>query len=528
MTENKAAERTTITASDRTPYCPVERLSGTCGRPIHPAPAHDETRVCLMHSRDPQKAPEFQEEFDAILKAAAESDTVADFTGFVFPSANYGNREFPAKCSFSHAIFTRNAIFSGASFTQDAIFSGATFTRNAIFSDATFKQDAYFYAAEFTQEARFWRATFTREANFDGATFTQEANFGFATFKQGADFRSAKLRQKAIFMYAKFLASAVFRETKFRGDPELKSETEEHEPNDKVPGPIFCMAEFSHPEAIVFYKTYLGQALFHNCDVSRVTFSSVEWRRRVLWRTRVVWRTRKRTGKRMLFEQEVDLKDKCASALVPDQNSHDERDYDLIAELYRQLNKNYDERKDYSAAGDFHYGAMEMKCRHSRSRRPWVRRLHQHLGWAAWYKYASSYGESYLRPLWLLAAVLVAFMLLYPWAGLRTVPPAFTAVTQQATPAMPSTELSYCHFGEFVHAHPGPKWMGQYISPRWIGRVAFFFHSGMTTLAVASFQRDLGYEPLYPWGRALALVQLVLTSTLIALFLLALRRQFRR
>ena len=70
--------------------------------------------------------------------------------------------------------------------------------------------------------------------------------------------------------------------------------------------------------------------------------------------------------------------------------------------------------------------------------------------------------------------------------------------------------------------------MGQYISPRWIGRVAFFFHSGMTTLAVASFQRDLGYEPLYPWGRALALVQLVLTSTLIALFLLALRRQFRR
>jgi hypothetical protein len=50
----------------------------------------------------------------------------------------------------------------------------------------------------------------------------------------------------------------------------------------------------------------------------------------------------------------------------------------------------------------------------------------------------------------------------------------------------------------------------------------------MTTLAVASLQKELRYEPFYPWGRALALVQLVLTSTLIALFLLALRRQFRR
>ncbi len=434
-----------------------------------------------MHSRDPEKDDsEFQKEFDAILKAAAESDTVADFMEFVFPSANYEGREFRARCSFVLAIFSQKANFRRARFAQEASFTGATFAQEAIFGDAKFTQDATFPRAEFAQDANFRGAEFAQRADFIGATFAQEADFTLA----------------------KFLASADFSATKFRGGTRL-----EHEWEDKRPGPIFCMAEFSHPEAIVFYKTYLGQALFHNCDVSKVTFSSVEWR------------TRKGGGRRMLFEEEVNLM--FASALLTEDASHGERDYDLIAELYRQLNKNYDERKDYSAAGDFHYGAMEMKRLQSRSPKPWVRWLHRNLGLVAWYKYASSYGESYLRPLLALAIVLGIFTVLYPLAGLseRPAPPVSTTVTQQAPPPMPATELSYWYLGEFVRAYPGPKW---------IAVPAFFGHSLMTTLSVTSLQKELTYEPLYPWGRALALVQLVLTSTLIALFLLALRRQFRR
>jgi len=50
----------------------------------------------------------------------------------------------------------------------------------------------------------------------------------------------------------------------------------------------------------------------------------------------------------------------------------------------------------------------------------------------------------------------------------------------------------------------------------------------MTALSVAGFQKELKYEPSYPWGRALALLELLLTSTLIALILLAIRRSFKR
>ena len=51
--------------------CPVPMWSSEpCGRPIHHAPDHDVTPVCLMHSRDPEKGVTFQKEFEAILKAA--------------------------------------------------------------------------------------------------------------------------------------------------------------------------------------------------------------------------------------------------------------------------------------------------------------------------------------------------------------------------------------------------------------------------------------------------------------------------
>ena len=70
--------------------------------------------------------------------------------------------------------------------------------------------------------------------------------------------------------------------------------------------------------------------------------------------------------------------------------------------------------------------------------------------------------------------------------------------------------------------------MKTFAGRRWLAGPVFFGHSLMAALSVAGFQKELRYEPNYPWGRMLALGELLLTSTLIALFLLAVRRQFRR
>jgi hypothetical protein len=80
-------------------------------------------------------------------------------------------------------------------------------------------------------------------------------------------------------------------------------------------------------------------------------------------------------------------------------------------------------------------------------------------------------------------------------------------------------ELSYSNYRHYHSTEPG----GARVTV-W----SLLGHSAMTTLSIAAFQRDLAYEPSYPWGRLLAIVEIVLTSTLLALFLLAVRRQFRR
>jgi len=458
--------------------CPERMDDGQpCGRPIYTAPPGvDKEPVCLMHSRDQGKSDEeFQEEFERILNEAG--DGIADFTRFVFPSCNYSGRTFKARCIFWHATFTQAADFGGATFTQDADFHWATFTREANFGRATFEQAADFGYATFTQAAYFRVATFTGHAHFVWATFSEAAEFGHATFTQDAVFIGATFTEAADFRLAVFKQGAQFRETKFREDERPK------------PGPIFGEAMFEKPEAVVFYKTYLGQALFHNCDVSKLTFSDVRWRRR-------------KNGKWKVLEEEpgLDLRIPWALDLRPPEKSADERNYTLIAELYQQLKKNYDAKCDYRTAGDFHYGEMEMKRLSSPRRNKLLRWLHRNLGLVAWYKYASEYGENYVLPaLWLLV-VLLAFAMIYPLAGLDPV-----RSVGQATALHSERRTSQVGL---VEAYSGPN--------------------VMTTVGVAFFQRDLEYRPAYPWGRALSWLQLLLTYTLVALFLLALRRQFRR
>lgn len=493
-------------------------LGARCGRPIHSAPLHDtQAPVCLMHSRDPEKNDaEFQQQVDAILTAAAEKHTIADFTSFVFPSAKYAKREFSVACQFEGAAFLRGVNFFEASFLEsvyfcratvhEANFSLATFAKIVTFALTTFEHGADFLDARFIGECnfrgcafgaktRFYSARFEQFAHFEGASFLDDVDFNLTIFSQTAEFSAVTFAKEAKFFRATFASQALFRETNFRRDGEV------------LPGPRFSLAQFLRPGSTVFYRTYLGQAIFSRCDISNVTFSSVEWRLG-------------RGNKRIVFEELVDLK--AVRQLTPPAGSSDERDYGLIADLYQQLKKNYDDHSDYSVAGDFHCGELEMKRLHSEQSNQLLRWLHRYAGLVAWYKYASSYGESYVRPAFLLLIVLAVFTLLLPLAGLELSVNArqtMVAGTNVGT-SVPdvATEVNYRHFREFLASHPG----------RCSGVAKFFGHSLMTALSVAGFQRELRYEPSYPWGRALALLELLCTSTLVALFLLAVRRQFRR
>jgi hypothetical protein len=244
----------------------------------------------------------------------------------------------------------------------------------------------------------------------------------------------------------------------------------------------------------------------------------------------------------MAFEEEVDLWHPYAEALKPADDSPDERNRVLIAELYQQLKKNYDDRRDYWTAGDFHYGEMEMKRLSSGRENPLLRWFKAHLGLVAWYKYASEYGESYVRPAWILGLVLLAFGLLYPIAGLRY-ESARESLPVVGAPAEPVDAYTYARGmlsrQDLINAarrsevivltyrHP-IRSAEQGDMENWRARLHLVGHSLLGAILVPLFQRDLVYEPAYPWGRVLEVLEMTLTSTLFALFLLAVRRQFRR
>jgi len=523
-----------------------------------------------MHTRNPAKdVGAFQKEFERILEAAENG--VADFREFFFPAVNCRDREFTAQCifanvtfsgavdfgsarfkrganftnatfvgsaEFSKAAFSQAAEFDGATFMEDvyfrrvtfsgaAAFNGSVFNKSADFGSARFMNVAYFMKQTFTQVVYFSGVTFTQDAYFSGTKFAEEANFAKATFDTNAGFDGAAFMKKADFSGSKFALLADFSHARFLGAVEFQ-ETGFRRDDEGIPGPVFCSAELEKPDAVVFYKTYLGQALFNNCDVSKVAFLMVEWRER------------KGNRKRMVFEEEMDLRHAAAATIKCRDGAIDGRDFPVINELYQRLTKNYDDRKDYWTAGDFHYGEMEMKRLAMPPRRQTQSGLiqkmpgdelwnlvktwrHKNFSLLAWYKYASNYGESYVRPIAVLLIVLAVFTMLFPWAGLELNENLShsnsTVAAPQAPPPVGTSELSYKHFKDFIRAYPGRKWGAP---------AAFFGNSLMTVLSVAGFQKELKYEPTYPWGRALALLELLLTSTLIALFLLAVRRQFRR
>jgi hypothetical protein len=512
---------------------------------------------------------------EAAIFYEATFTEVADFVGATFTQdAVFVEAKFTKGANFGEATFKRDAVFFGARFTRVAYFLGATFSKAARFSQATFTQDVYFNRATFTQEADFIRARFTRcayfieatfshagyfsrarfaqAADFSRTTFTQLAGFIEATFTQDAYFREARFMRDAEFFLATFTKEAVFAGAAFVGSadlrhavfggtarfaPSAKTEWEEAKPcefknralfqdarfqdyadfrgavfgesGNSTARPVFSLARFEKPERVTFYKTWLGQTLFVNSDVSNLSFSDVEWGR---------------DGERVrLYEETVALDDEAAEPLRPPVGSRDERNYRLIAETYHQLKNNYDSRGDPWTAGEFHYGEMEMLRRSSPFGNRYARRLDQHLSMTAWYRHLSEYGLSRGRPpAWLFLA-LVVFTIALLCSGLRPVPGRAAArlasLPQVSGQPGAGEELSYSRYIRFgIRDQTG----------RETGAGSLFLDGFATVVGIALLQRDLPYEPATRFGRLLAYTELALTSTLAALFILAVRRQFKR
>lgn len=378
---------------------------------------------------------------------------------------------------------------------QAADFSGAKFEQTADFHEAVFNQEVSFWQAIFTQYARFEETTFKQDATFAYAKFAQDVDFSYARFSQAVYFRETTFERVASYTESRFEGRGVFGPSQFLGRVDFRR-TKFNRCELGAPT-SFALASFIKPDEVIFDGVDLSQVSFHNCDVSRFWFTSS-----------VAWGGRNGRAA-VLVEETMSLEAAQELGLWVD----DHLDCKAIAQIYQQLKKNYDNRLDYWAANEFHFGEMEMQRLDVPRSGPLLglrQWSHPRLSLVALYRWGSSYGNSFQRPLWWLIPMLILFSLLFPMAGLsHTVGQGQKAQTWVET------------FGSAWGAGTQSWQKAAYLFGVW-------GHGMLTTMDTATFQRNSEYAPVYPWGRVLAILETLLTSTLVALFFLALRRQFRR
>jgi hypothetical protein len=425
---------------------------------------------------------------------------VADFrTAIIKQAAQFDRATFTLDANFQNAIFELEARFSGTDFNQNADFKAVSFGGKAIFGNAHFLKGADFTLATFTQDANFMQAIFSQGAIFRSATFNQKANFRRAAFTESAYFNEAIFTLSARFLDTSFQGTASWRGSRFFD----KAEFRRIHFNPKVEGhesACFSLAAFHKPAEVVFDEVDLSRAFFHDCDISQVWFTSS-----------VRWATRGDGRGFAVYEETIPLREYRAIELSKSGN----RDHGAVAQIYQQLKKNYDSRLDYWTGNQFHFAEMEMKrlAVPKEGRLLGLRRWFYHRGWGdprmallALYRYASDYGNSYWKPMfWLLVTVaLFGAMLPVPGVGLN----------RQGT----GQSETYASEWRVV----------DHLKPNLWAEIRLVGKGVITSVDTATLQKDPEYAPAYPWGRVLAIFETLVTSTLFALFLLAIRRQFRR
>ena len=363
------------------------------------------------------------------------------------------------------------------------------------------------------------------KADFSGIEFT-DANFVRATFKDAANFYNAKFsgkggtyftlarfsgKGKTIFVSAQFSGKGRtdFRGAQFSsgGGTDFSNVTFSREG-----GTYFSVADFTKCNTTLFEDTRFGTEckflytafpwkgdhliIFRGTrkpiDLSRCSFLYSNPERLIfhnfkfienepekflglsIWRRSFILPDEKTVDKGetvTITKEEI----KTGKETPIKQQEEIKVDYSHVESLYRQFKKNLEEERNWEDAGEFHYGEMECK-------RKGLTRFWRNFGLIALYRYFSGYGERPLRAL----CGLVFFVFLF--AG----------------------------FYWWLDAPPRQDFWDYYLWNLSI-KAAFLQRIGET-----------GNDPAGIVGKFIYLLESVLCPTLIAMFILALRRRLKR
>jgi uncharacterized protein YjbI with pentapeptide repeats len=479
----------------------------------------------------------------------------ADFTDITFPNqTDFSDTTYEHAATFTGVTFGEEANFRGSVFIQMVYFKYACFHKGADFSEVLFRHIADFSDATFAGKTRFVRSV--RRAFFQGETdtvmdFLGEARFRRLTVEAGAEIVFDKVSLSQATFLDTNVEGFIFRDVQWFQPESLKKRWFRaalvryirHRRGAPAKFPAFHDEEDIRDRQQWLIKRYIRQleAEIHaenrpeavKAEPSRQTEEKAETseeqknadntkkdsdenktliraktrltiRDRALYRFRDIalrWSDPERSSNKGLSRENA-LWDEFYNVI-----DISEKDYEKIAENYRQLVLNYEKRREYDVAENFHFGEMHMRRRRKEASRKWwmpSRWVNGH----SIYWLSSSYGTNYRRALLIFAIMFLLISIAFQYSGYQIIEPKSGTVVR-------TIEYDVLRKPSYQTASFRQWW-------------ADYSQSLMYTLTLVTFQNGDDYKPLDGLARLWLSVGTLALAGQAALFFLAIRRRFKR
>lgn len=411
----------------------------------------------------------------------------ADF----FKAVSFSSCEF-AEADFSYVTFAERAVFYLIKFLGKSTFNGLESAHELGFAFTTFTGETSFKNMKLTGPLKFEADTFRGPIAFDRSSLTGGIEFVDSSLYSNMSFE--RIRAEAELSFEKTWVWEECKSISFKGARFADSQTFDGQGFFILRTRDDLIIDFSTATLakVVFYRSFPAyRCRFSGCrGLDEAIFEGVDWgRRQRTEKFGLFWHTRHA----VLLDEEI--------AREPNQQQERATPYAEVERLYRLLRKSHTARMDAPQTSDFYYGEMEMR----RLARPEKKQLRF---WETLYWVFGGYGEVWTRPLlWFLVLVL-ACAALYGAFGLRTSRP-------NALNAQPDKRV-------YTDINIGrPKGAGDLL-----------YSSGQTLLhslkTAALLGKGSGSEVLNGPGQVVETLETILGPVLLALSVLAVRRQFPR
>jgi hypothetical protein len=406
-----------------------------------------------------------------------------DCRGFNFPSITMESGRFAIGFDCSYAVF------SGEVSLDYSEFEGAV----SVY-DARFKDKITCYGTKFKEKVDFTFAKFDRSINLVEARFAAEVDFSFVDFHEEAHFSGARFAELAKFRGTEFCRGAWFSDAHFAKAGHFIGDNKH---------PLFqenCYLtgiSMSRDAEVILERANLERASLMDTNLEAVLFIDVKWHRpesrveRWLGRSQTLW---------------DEFRPLDSVGLVYRDTPGNVRDYEKIAQNYRQLVLSYEQRRDYDLAEAFHIGEMEMRRKKKAAyiAKPWLRASREWLNSYGVYRVLSNYGTSYVQAFLVLLILIFLFSSTFLYSGFRPTENPERIVEYDLLP-----DSSH-------HWVSSREWVSDYLSAMSL------------SASIVTFQKDRFYEPLPGIARFWLYVAIIGFTGQVAMTLLALRRRFKR